>query len=96
MKPHVKTFLDSRGKAAEEVMMCEWCWNAPIVDVHHIVPKGIGGRKGADDVENLIGLCRECHRKAHASEIPAASLSERTRLIIAFLETRKKLKGLKA
>ena len=43
--------------------MCEFCaWRA-MTDVHHIA-----GRGGPDPhrLDNLIGLCRECHDKAHS------------------------------
>ena len=42
--------------------MCEWCGMAAMGEVHHI-----GGRGGADPhrLSNLIGLCGECHRRAH-------------------------------
>jgi 5-methylcytosine-specific restriction endonuclease McrA len=32
-------------------------------DIHHVIRRGEGG---SDEIENLIGLCRECHKKAHA------------------------------
>jgi len=43
--------------------MCEFCDFRVMTDVHHIA-----GRGGSDPhrLENLIGLCRECHEKAHA------------------------------
>ncbi len=44
---------------------CQVC-GRPRTDVHHIKTRGSGG----DDVEeNLIGLCRECHSKAHNGEV---------------------------
>ena len=43
--------------------MCEFCHMAAMTDVHHIA-----GRGGPDPhrLDNLIGLCAECHRRAHA------------------------------
>ena len=43
--------------------MCEFCHMAAMTDVHHIA-----GRVGPDPhrLDNLIGLCEPCHRKAHA------------------------------
>jgi len=43
--------------------MCEFCRAAGMTDVHHI-----GGRGGPDPhrLENLIGLCAGCHRRAHS------------------------------
>ena len=42
--------------------MCEFCHMAAMTDVHHIA-----GRGGPDPhrLDNLIGLCAACHRRAH-------------------------------
>ena len=42
--------------------MCEHCHMAAMGSVHHIE-----GRLGADPhrLGNLVGLCDECHRRAH-------------------------------
>lgn len=46
--------------------VCEKCgrkdWR---MAVHHIDPKGMGGRKDADTLDNLIYLCGVCHDLAH-------------------------------
>ena len=34
----------------------------PILDVHHIMPRCVGG---ADEEENLATLCKYCHREWH-------------------------------
>ena len=46
---------------------CEVCQKTQSVDRHHIVPRGMGGSKGAivDSKDNLITLCRHCHRNIH-------------------------------
>jgi 5-methylcytosine-specific restriction endonuclease McrA len=31
------------------------------VDIHHIEARGLGGSKEADNIENLMALCREDH-----------------------------------
>ena len=43
--------------------VCEFCCMAAMSDVHHIA-----GRGGPDPhrLENLVGLCEPCHRRAHA------------------------------
>ena len=42
---------------------CETC-GKQCQDVHHIEGRGkSGGAKAANYIENLIGLCRECHIK---------------------------------
>jgi len=38
-------------------------------DIHHISPKGMGGKAGKDHIGNLVALCRKCHEDAHASKI---------------------------
>ena len=42
--------------------VCEFCRSAGMTDVHHVA-----GRGGPDPhrLENLIGLCSGCHRRAH-------------------------------
>ena len=42
--------------------VCEFCRAAEMTDVHHVE-----GRVGPDPhrMENLIGLCQPCHRRAH-------------------------------
>lgn len=42
---------------------------APVVDIHHIVPRAMGGRKGVwheliNDEKNGMGVCRTCHEMA--------------------------------
>lgn len=46
--------------------VCEFCLAAPCEQVHHIA-----GRGGADPhrLTNLIGLCAECHGRAHGEPL---------------------------
>lgn len=41
---------------------CEYCLRAAMTEVHHIA-----GRGGPDPhrLDNLVGLCRPCHNRAH-------------------------------
>jgi 5-methylcytosine-specific restriction endonuclease McrA len=41
------------------------------VDVHHLIFKSQGGK---DIIENLIGLCRDCHNEAHKNTLFNESL----------------------
>jgi 5-methylcytosine-specific restriction endonuclease McrA len=75
MKRHVKLYLGSIDYAPW--YPCEVC-SATAVDIHHIDPKGMGGRKSADYIENLIALCRNCHEAAHAGKISKERLKEIT------------------
>lgn len=92
MEKHTRIFMKSRGLwpgAGEPTepppLLCEWCFSATLADVHHIEPKGIGGRADADTEDNLIGLCMEHHDAAHYLREPYITkeeLRERVRLIL--------------
>ena len=41
---------------------CEICGNTAN-DIHHIEPRGMGGSKTKDVIENLMAVCRHCHEK---------------------------------
>jgi hypothetical protein len=45
------------------------CSQARFLDVHHVVPRARGGSNRPD---NLVTLCRRCHRAAHAEAICGA------------------------
>ena len=75
MKKHTKIYMDFHGYQVPEDVVCEVCSN-PAVDIHHIEAKGMGGNPKADCIENLVGLCRSCHDKAHAGEITKDELYE--------------------
>mgnify|MGYP001319520976 CR=1 FL=1 len=53
-----------------DVILCEMC-ESVAVDIHHIIPRGIGGSKceAINEVDNLIALCRECHIKAENNKL---------------------------
>jgi 5-methylcytosine-specific restriction endonuclease McrA len=58
MRKHTKVYVDYFGWA--DFYPCEVC-GARAVDIHHIEARGMGGRKSADKIENLMALCRSCH-----------------------------------
>jgi len=68
MKPYVKLYLDHHGLHGEDYIPCKVC-GAEGVDIHHIDPKGMGGRANKDRIDNLIALCRKCHEDAHRSKL---------------------------
>jgi 5-methylcytosine-specific restriction endonuclease McrA len=68
MKPHVKKYTEYFGYSGFEYMPCEIC-KKPANQVHHIHPRGMGGSKQKDYIENLLGCCFECHRKCESGEI---------------------------
>lgn len=41
-------------------ILCEVC-GALASDIHHIEARGMGGRSSADEIQNLMALCRKCH-----------------------------------
>jgi 5-methylcytosine-specific restriction endonuclease McrA len=75
MQKHTKIYLEFHGYQVQEDVVCEIC-SQPAIDIHHITAKGMGGNPEADCIENLIGLCRACHDKAHAGEITEDELYE--------------------
>jgi 5-methylcytosine-specific restriction endonuclease McrA len=60
MKKHTKLYLDYFGYGIDSVILCESC-GAKAVDIHHIEARGMGGDKKADNINNLMALCRQCH-----------------------------------
>lgn len=69
MQKHTKIYLKHFGYDVTDFIGCEVC-GCRAVDIHHIEPRGMGGSKKADTIENLMALCRECHfslgdRKQH-------------------------------
>ena len=59
--------MDFFGIDYQSVPLCEHCAKRPLVDVHHCIFKGMGWNKNLDYIENLFGLCRECHEACHDS-----------------------------
>jgi hypothetical protein len=62
MKKHTMTYLKHFGYDISDFIPCEVCGKTAI-DIHHIEARGIGGSKQADNIENLMALCREDHIK---------------------------------
>ena len=60
MKPHTKLYLDYFGYDSSSWIACELCGDTAI-DINHIFPRGMGGTKKKDVIENLVACCRQCH-----------------------------------
>lgn len=75
MKKHTKIYMDYFGYTIADFIPCEKC-HKKAVDIHHIEPRGMGGSKSKDYIENLIALCRECHTDAHAEKISKQELKK--------------------
>jgi len=60
MKQHTKIYFDYFGYDVTDFIPCEICGKMAN-DIHHIHARGMGGTKQADNIENLMALCRNCH-----------------------------------
>lgn len=56
----MKIYMEYFGYGEQDMIPCEWCGRRA-VDVHHIQKRSQGGK---NDIENLVGLCREHHDMA--------------------------------
>ena len=71
MVAYKRLYLDYWGFGEQDFVPCENCGNR-CVDVHHLDGRG----PGKDVIENLMGLCRNCHDWAHASSLFNKALKE--------------------
>jgi 5-methylcytosine-specific restriction endonuclease McrA len=60
MQKHTQIYLQGMGYKKTDFIPCEVC-GSQAVDIHHIEARGMGGSKAKDTIENLMGLCRNCH-----------------------------------
>lgn len=60
MKEHTKVYFEKMGYDTTEFVPCEVC-QSKAVDIHHIDARGMGGGKNANDIANLMAVCRVCH-----------------------------------
>ena len=63
MRNHTKTYLTYFQLRDTSEVSCIMCGNQA-QDIHHLSPRGMGGSKCADYIENLAALCRKHHLKA--------------------------------
>lgn len=77
MKKHIRVYTDYFNIGEQDFPLCEWCGYRKAVDVNHIIPRGMGGSKNKDYIENLVGMCRDCHQKFEAKKISKEELTER-------------------
>jgi len=63
LKRHTKIYLQGMGFDDTDFIPCEVC-GSKAQDIHHIEPRGMGGRKSKDTFKNLVALCRSCHHEA--------------------------------
>jgi 5-methylcytosine-specific restriction endonuclease McrA len=67
VKKHTKVYLRHFNYVEGDFIACTTC-NAKAVDIHHISPRGMGGSKLKDYIENLAALCRNCHNMAESNK----------------------------
>ena len=67
--------------------LCEECLKKgiykPIEEVHHkifLTPNNISNPNVTLNWENLIGLCRECHKEMHSNKVVRYTVDERGRV----------------
>jgi hypothetical protein len=60
MKKHVKIYMEFFDFGEQDFIPCEIC-GGQANDIHHIHPRGMGGSKLKDKIENLMALCRYHH-----------------------------------
>lgn len=58
-----QVWLKSRGLTEGDIILCEVCGQSA-ADIHHIIPKGMGGTKRKYTGDILIALCRHDHDRA--------------------------------
>ncbi len=64
MQKHTKIYMDHFGYDRTDFIGCELC-GTKATEIHHLTPKGMGGSKTKDYIENLIAVCRTCHNHCH-------------------------------
>lgn len=63
MQRHTSNYLKSTNKLPHEID-CEKCFSQDIMDIHHIEHRQ-KNNPDLDKAENLIALCRKCHKWIH-------------------------------
>jgi len=82
-KKHTKIYMDFFGYTKGDYIPSEMS-GAPCQAVHHISPRGMGGSKTKDYIENLVGLTHVEHDKAESDK----SYNEQVRIKhIEFIKT---------
>ena len=75
MKKHVKIYMEHFGYGIEDFIPSEINGDRA-TQIHHIIPRGMGGSKTKDYIENLIGLTFEQHEQAEKRREPWLSAEE--------------------
>ena len=62
MQNHTKVYMQFFNYEEQDFIPCEMC-NSKAVDIHHLEKRN---KTKNDYIENLVGLCRDCHIKAES------------------------------
>lgn len=72
MVAYKRLYLDYFSYGEQDFVPCENC-GGRCIDVHHLDGRG----PGMDVIENLMGLCRDCHDEAGANPVFNKKLKEK-------------------
>jgi|TARA_R100000664_G_C2749488_1_gene136871 hypothetical protein len=64
MQKHTKVYMQFFDYGEQDFIPCEMC-GSKATDIHHI-ERRTRNKVTNDFVENLVGLCRDCHIKAES------------------------------
>jgi len=69
-KNYKKLFAEFWGYHENDIPLCWNCHKEQAVDIHHLIPKGMGGVKNnrLNRIDNLYALCRKCHTLGHSDK----------------------------
>ena len=67
MQKHTKVYMQFFDYGEQDFIPCEMC-GSRATDIHHI-ERRTRNKVTNDFVENLVGLCRDCHNKAEADSM---------------------------
>ena len=67
MKTHTKVYMQFFDYGEQDFIPCEMC-GSKATDIHHI-ERRTRNKVTNDFVENLVGLCRDCHIKAESDSM---------------------------
>jgi len=72
MVAYKKKYLKHFGYGDQDYVPCEVC-GSESHDIHHVNYRSLGG---ADDIENLMAICRYHHDLAHSGALSKEQLQE--------------------
>ena len=68
MRKHTKIYMDFFDYGETCTILCEMMCGEKATDIHHI-ERRTRNKVTNDFVENLVGLCRDCHIKAESDSM---------------------------